>query len=105
MAKLTEHQVLEIYNSDKHPKEYAKMYGINPSHVHAIRAGRTWSKLTGGLPNNQINRDTVYTCNKCGRGWQYPITSNSNYDYYTDFPIQQNKKTCPMCEREKDASK
>ena len=48
-SKLTEEQVLEIYNYDGPllQRELAKNYGVNQSQISAIKCGYTWSWLTG----------------------------------------------------------
>lgn len=48
-AKLTENQVLEIYNSTESPTTVAKRYGVTYRTVWEIRNGRTWGWLTRGV--------------------------------------------------------
>jgi hypothetical protein len=44
--KLTEQEVLEIYNTIGSDKEIAKKYSIHYMNVHHIKKGETWSWLT-----------------------------------------------------------
>ena len=47
-AKLTEEQVLFIYNSNKCYKDLMKMFNVTSSScIYSIKSGRTWSHLTG----------------------------------------------------------
>ena len=48
-AKLTESQVLEIYNSTESPTAVARRYGVKYRTVWEIRNGRTWGWLTRGV--------------------------------------------------------
>lgn len=50
-SKLTENQVLEVYNSKDKRGDIAKKYGINTAMVDKIKGGRSWVSVTGGIPN------------------------------------------------------
>ena len=47
VAKLTDSQVLEIYNSPQDYKDVATQYDISKARVRDIRAGRGWNHVTG----------------------------------------------------------
>ena len=46
-AKLTEYQVMEIYNDPRTHREIAEEYGISQGTVAAIKTGKNWGWLTG----------------------------------------------------------
>lgn len=46
--KLTEHQVLAIYNSNETQRSIASKYGIDQSTVSYIKIGKLWGWLTKG---------------------------------------------------------
>jgi len=46
-SKLSEKQVLDIYNSKISAPKEATKYGINKTAVYRIRSGKSWSWLTG----------------------------------------------------------
>lgn len=46
-AKLTEEQVLEIYNSSLPQRVLAKMFSVSPRLIWSIRNGKTWQSVTG----------------------------------------------------------
>jgi hypothetical protein len=49
-AKLGEAEVAEIYlSTDKTARALAEHYGVTPSTINHIKAGRTWSWLTSKL--------------------------------------------------------
>ena len=48
-SKLSEEQVMEIYNSSKTQEELASQFGIRQSMVSRIKNGIYWSWLTGGI--------------------------------------------------------
>jgi hypothetical protein len=45
LAKLTEQQVLQIYDSKTPRQEIAKAFSITPSNVNAIRRGQSWRSV------------------------------------------------------------
>jgi hypothetical protein len=62
MAKLTNQQAIEIYQSEELGTVLAARYGISPTKISDIRKGRTWKKITGGipLPSRKANQFGVY---------------------------------------------
>lgn len=48
-AKLTENQVLSIYNSSESGKEISKKYNVSISNVYFIKSGERWNALTKHL--------------------------------------------------------
>ena len=47
--RLTERQVLEIFNDTRKHSIIATEYGIHPGHVSGIRRGKSWSWLTNNI--------------------------------------------------------
>lgn len=58
MAKITNAIAMEIYNSSASGVETAAMYGVATSAVSAIRSGKIWGTVTGGIPKGP------------GKGWR-----------------------------------
>jgi len=48
MTKLTNNQVLEIYNSDELGTDLAKIFNVSTNTISRIRNGKLWKNLTGG---------------------------------------------------------
>lgn len=95
MCKLTEQQVLEIFNSKLTGVLLSKMYGVCPGAISTIRSGRSWSFLTGKehkssflsekevleiYKSNLLNRELAVKYNvsmttisgiKTGKNWSY----------------------------------
>lgn len=46
-AKLTNSQVLEIFNSSLRPRELSKLYNIGTLTIFRIKSGYNWSSVTG----------------------------------------------------------
>ena len=46
-SKLTEREVVDIYQSNSTQRKLAADYGVTQSAVWAIKVGRTWSHITG----------------------------------------------------------
>jgi hypothetical protein len=49
-AKLSDEQALYIYTSDECGEVLAERFGVHPTKVSGIRRGRTWKRVTGGVP-------------------------------------------------------
>ena len=47
MAKLTEEQVLSIYKDNRSQYVLAEEYGVSQSNISSIKAGQSWSSVTG----------------------------------------------------------
>ena len=44
-AKLTEEQVLEIYNSNLNTRELSELYNVSATQIHRILTGKSWAHL------------------------------------------------------------
>lgn len=59
--KLTDVQILDIYNSEIHYSELSKMYGVTATSIGNIKMGYKWGHITGGVPKlNSIKNKGLY---------------------------------------------
>jgi len=59
--KLTDVQILDIYNSEIHYAELSKMYGVTATSIANIKMGYKWGHITGGVPkSNSIKNKGLY---------------------------------------------
>lgn len=59
-SKLTNKQVLDIFNSNLPRKVIAKNHGINVEQIYKIKSGATWSTVTGKVFNKaQLGKEKV----------------------------------------------
>lgn len=72
MAKITDQQALEIYRSDEPTQVLSDRYGICATKVSAIRLGKTWSAVTGGVPRSGFCR-MKRKCDVLDSGQYYEI--------------------------------
>ena len=47
VAKLTNEQVIEIYNSKEKGTHLAKKYGVSNATISSIKNGKRWPEITG----------------------------------------------------------
>lgn len=53
--KLSEKQVIEIFNDDRHPKELAEIYPISIDMVWRIKKKKSWQYLLNGVNKNVVS--------------------------------------------------
>lgn len=72
MAKITDQQALEIYQSKESNRTLAEQYGVDETKVSAIRRGKIWVGITGGKPCTGI-KHMKNKCNALNREQQEDI--------------------------------
>ena len=58
-TKLTNKQALEIFNSNKPYKYIAALYETNVNIVYSIKAGTSWSSVTGKKNPKKVKNERV----------------------------------------------
>jgi len=61
LAKLTESQVREIFNSNKKQKELAKIYGVDQVTISSIKIRKTWRHITNEIEKGVYEKNRVYS--------------------------------------------
>ncbi len=54
LAKITDKDALEIFNSNLKVKELAKLYNLNINTIYTIKLGKSWSSITGKIFKHSI---------------------------------------------------
>jgi hypothetical protein len=86
-AKLTNKQVIEIFNSDQSIPYLCELYNVHDTTIRSIKDGRNWSKLTGqkytkkGRPY-QYKLITIDGVSKTYTEWAAGLGANGNLIFY-----------------------
>lgn len=56
ISKLTNEQVLEIFNSKERREELCEKYGVSITTVKSIKLGKTWGQVTGKIYSRAMNK-------------------------------------------------
>lgn len=86
--KLTEQQVLEIYNSDKSITEFSREFNVSPSVIYDVRRGKTWRHLLylRKKPHRQLRSRKI----KGGKN-PYRLTEQDVRHIMTLLPTMRNR--------------
>jgi len=96
--KLSDKEVLEIFNSTGVQKDTAKKYGVTKGLVSNIKTGLRHGHITGkNYVKITLDRDEVYFCQKCNRSFQYPLSDSYKIDYFKLPTIGRERRDCPEC--------
>lgn len=93
IPKLTEQQVLEIYNSDKSITEFSIKFNVSPSVIYDVRRGKTWRHLLylRKKPHRQLRSKKIK-----GSKNPYRLTEQDVNHIMTLLPIMRNRDIAKM---------